>query len=584
VSPGSRSLFTLSVFNAGDTVEEFEAAIVGIESQWFNATPARLSLLPGATGTFQAHLTIPADAPLQAGTSTIGFQVRSVGNPSISRVEEAQLVVEGTHQTTMTVEPRTVRGGGKGAFTARLQNTGTLPAAYTFRGDDPEQAVSFTFEPPSVTVAPHGQAVTRVKMTAKRPWSGSDMQRIVTVNGDGPKPVTAQATFIQRPRIGRGAGRFLATGAGIAALAIALAIPAVRNGVRDLFRDEPSIEEEGIDQGVGGSAAAVDVAEALVILQFAPTGPLDASGCTTLAWSVQGADSVTLATPRDGTVSGDAEGQRQVCGNAGDIATLTAVGGGGSDSRTYQFSPDLAITGDVEISLNGANPVFSMATNQVADVELKFAGQTVSSNGALAHALELEGLPAGTGGTWSVTATAGNQAPITVTGDYVVPFLFATVALEGDIEFESNQPPPTTSGDIAPATIAIDPGFVLNPLIFEFASWNYAYTTAPKAGYLGPNTCPNFATGDPAPEVVVPVEDPSQPLQIGFGGGVCLGILIAGDPGPLPDSLDDALETISLEPTQEQGTFDVEIETGTGELRFRVTITRMMSDTAPPGL
>lgn len=226
VVPGRAIEFVINVFNSGPTVAEFAATLVGMEPTWLTVAPAQLSLLPNSSGSFRARLTVPADAALPAGSQVIGIRVMSLTAPSVSWVEEVRLTVASVQQSTLDLHPRLVRAGGKARFAARLRNQGNVDANYVMHGDDPEAIVAFTFRPPSVTIAPFQEAAVQVEAEAKRPWTGSEVQRALTVVATGTGELRGNVTWVQRPRIATGLVRVLGTVGAVAAVALVIALAA----------------------------------------------------------------------------------------------------------------------------------------------------------------------------------------------------------------------------------------------------------------------------------------------------------------------------------------------------------------------
>ena len=213
VSPGGGDVtVAVYVLNASTIVDEYVITAIGTGG-WMDSTEARVRLFPDKEADEQLQLGIPAGRFVTAGTRQIGIQVKSVSNPSIAHTTRLQVSVAGVsgaasgiggvaEGNSLTLEPQVVRAGRSARLLATASNSANFPLNLSITGEDPEHAVAFMLNPPTLTVPPGGQAAASVRVSAARPFSGTELHRqiMLRANGDGSQ-LSAAGTFIQMPWI-----------------------------------------------------------------------------------------------------------------------------------------------------------------------------------------------------------------------------------------------------------------------------------------------------------------------------------------------------------------------------------------------
>jgi hypothetical protein len=203
ITPGADPVsLSIRVFNGTRIVDEFHVSAVGI-GQWLDAAPARVRLFPDAEGSAELKLSIPQARFVPAGIREVGVQVTSVSDPAVTAIERVQVsVAEVVKGESLTLQPQIVHGTESGEMVAVVRNGANTPMRLTLRGEDPEGAVAFRFQPAILDVPPGGQAWARVLIAARPPRAGVELNRQLTVSADGGHgPLSATATFVQEPKV-----------------------------------------------------------------------------------------------------------------------------------------------------------------------------------------------------------------------------------------------------------------------------------------------------------------------------------------------------------------------------------------------
>jgi hypothetical protein len=219
--PGERADVEVTVQNAGSAVEHFAPSIVGLPDEVCRFEPSVVKLRPGESGTIRAHVALPDRSSLVDGVYTLGVLVRSPYQGSITRCEELRVDVLPVPGLSMTAHPEVAVGGGRAAYALSVTNEGNTALAVSLHASEPEAAVGFAFRPRSIEVPAGATASATVAVDARRPWTGQEHRRPITLRAVGGPDLEAQqvVTFIQRPRVRGGLMRLVGMATGVSVLA-----------------------------------------------------------------------------------------------------------------------------------------------------------------------------------------------------------------------------------------------------------------------------------------------------------------------------------------------------------------------------
>ena len=239
----------MTVTNNTEVIGGYHLRLLGADPGWVRLDAENLSLFPGDRETVVATVTIPPG--IGAGGRRLAVQVRELTPPRSISVTEIELAVPAEEALAMRLEPLTVVAGKHAMFGVVVTNNGNTTVAVSPTGTDEEGKIDFRFAPEVVSLAPGEQAIADLRMTAHRRWFGTPVIRPFALGshaagragrcarrprrrgaGDPASAGTttgdplAQGTFVQKPRLGRGAlallGLLLAVSVFAAVITIAL--------------------------------------------------------------------------------------------------------------------------------------------------------------------------------------------------------------------------------------------------------------------------------------------------------------------------------------------------------------------------
>src|SRR6478752_389407 len=203
LSAGSTGLIDVDVFNTGDTIDGVTGRILGLDAGSVSSVPPQLALFPDTSGRLQLEVTLPPEFP--AGPHTVTVEVVSSVDPSNSAAADLEIVVAPATQANLMLLPASLTGKRKGRFTLMCENTGNTPVSLTFTATDPERALRYEFQRPTLDVAPGESETGGLLVQGRRPMFGGEATRPITVLGENVDvQLEAHATFTQRPEFSRG--------------------------------------------------------------------------------------------------------------------------------------------------------------------------------------------------------------------------------------------------------------------------------------------------------------------------------------------------------------------------------------------
>ena len=223
LGPGDDVAVTVAVTNTGDIVEHYTVDVLGLPpGQRAEIEPSVAKLRPGESGQLTVRLGLSAQAPPAAATLVLGVRVRSIYRPDVSRAEELRLKVLPVPGLFAHADPEVV-SGSRGTYQIALRNDGNTGLDVALTGSDPEKQVALTFTPPRVFLEPGGAVTADLVAAAKRPVSGPETRRQITVLATaGAKQVTVGLTLVQRPRIPAAVSRLGTSAGGLLVVVAAL--------------------------------------------------------------------------------------------------------------------------------------------------------------------------------------------------------------------------------------------------------------------------------------------------------------------------------------------------------------------------
>ncbi|MFT4658255.1 MAG: hypothetical protein ACJAXA_000766 [Candidatus Aldehydirespiratoraceae bacterium] len=251
IGRGETGFISVAVSNTSDVIDAYEVQVFGLDPEWLEISPQRLSLFPGDTENVDIRVTLPEEYP--SSRRTLAVNVVSQDDPGSFTLSEVELSIRPMTVTTVALDPVMVTGGKGATFGIVVSNLGNAVVHATAFAIDPEDLSEFTFEPTSVFVAPGRDQVIQATARGGRAWFGQAKARTFTMGVDAEQRVETIATFIQRPRI----GRWLISLLGL--LTAAAVFAAVLSRTFDNIIDEAKVDDALIDDALndGGAGGAI---------------------------------------------------------------------------------------------------------------------------------------------------------------------------------------------------------------------------------------------------------------------------------------------------------------------------------------
>lgn len=244
VLPGGRATVEVRVRNTGTVVDQFTIDVVGEAAAWSASEPPSLSLFPGAEGSATVTFRPPRAADVRTGALSFGVRVASREDPTGSTVEEGTLQIGGFADSFGELIPRTARGRRAARFELALDNRGNTRFNSAFSAVDPDELLTFEFDPPGLPVEPGTAAFAKLKAKPRKRFLRGQPKTLpfqVFATHDEADGVTIDGTMVQEPLIPRWLPRALL---GLLAILLLLVIlwfallkPTVESAAKDAVEE-----------------------------------------------------------------------------------------------------------------------------------------------------------------------------------------------------------------------------------------------------------------------------------------------------------------------------------------------------------
>jgi hypothetical protein len=259
VEPGAEATAFVTIRNTGAVVDHFHVQVLGDAARWATVTPETLPLFPDAEGQVSISFRPARSSAARAGTTPFGVKVTSEVDPSDTGVEEGTLEIGVFAELTGELVPLISRGSRIGRHQLACDNRGNAPLTLAFGGVDPEEALRFQFNPPSVVAAPGTATIVAVRVRPRKRFltGGPKTHRFQTIiqPREAP-PVSVDGSMVQTPILPTWLPKVLAA---LIALAVVLVVlwltvldPAIKSTATTAANN--ALSAAGISPGGGGKS------------------------------------------------------------------------------------------------------------------------------------------------------------------------------------------------------------------------------------------------------------------------------------------------------------------------------------------
>lgn len=258
--------FTVTVTNTADVISGYTIRVLGLDPSWVETDQSQLSLFPATTGVVTVVVKPPQMLP--AGEQRFAIQVREVTPPHETAILDVDLEVPAAPTVRLRTDPVSVTAGRTGSFGVLVENHGNTRVLGKLIGRDEEEKVRYRFVPPVVDLPPGEHAAVELRVRGRRRFAGQPVVRTFTVSLDDGRDLApemrprANASFMQRPLLSRGALSLLGLLASVTVFALVITY-ALSNVVgrsaadRDLALQVAQAQQAGTNGGNASAAGTV---------------------------------------------------------------------------------------------------------------------------------------------------------------------------------------------------------------------------------------------------------------------------------------------------------------------------------------
>jgi hypothetical protein len=202
VKPGEEASCEVHVRNKSNVVDQYEIQVVGEPSRWAIVEPTTVSLFPDAEGVAKVRFRPARSSGVASGSKPFSIAVQSKASPNIAAYQDGSIDVALYQEASLSIVPRTSRGGESVSHRVTVENHGNAPLRATLEASDVDELLNFQFEPLAIAVAAGQSAFAQLTVTPRSRFYDAPPQPHpfkVELRADGLAPVAADATMLQEP-------------------------------------------------------------------------------------------------------------------------------------------------------------------------------------------------------------------------------------------------------------------------------------------------------------------------------------------------------------------------------------------------
>ena len=199
VTPGAGATCDVRVRNKSNVVDQYDIRVSGEPAGWTIVEPSMLSLFPDAEGSAKIRFRPGRSPDLGAGRKPFAITVQSRASAGISARQDGAVEVAPFQDTSLSIVPRTSRGGETATHRVTVENRGNVPLRANLDATDADELLGFRFENQTLVVAPGQSAYTQLVVQPRSTFSqGPPQPHPFKVQlGVGPAPIVAEAAMLQ---------------------------------------------------------------------------------------------------------------------------------------------------------------------------------------------------------------------------------------------------------------------------------------------------------------------------------------------------------------------------------------------------
>ena len=159
VEPGATAPLTLEVENRGESTENIEIGIEGVDGEWIAIPVPSVELKPGERQSLKVFFKPPRQSESTAGNFPFVAKVRSLATGD-QRIAQGILTIKPFNSITLELSPKkgfVTATKTQNIFAATVMNMGNSEHTVQLMADDPENSCTYEFDDEQITVGPGQQ-------------------------------------------------------------------------------------------------------------------------------------------------------------------------------------------------------------------------------------------------------------------------------------------------------------------------------------------------------------------------------------------------------------------------------------------
>lgn len=164
VRPGENTEVKVALHNLGQSIDQLNVSIEGLDNSWYNLPVSSVALFPNDKDELKIVLSTPKEPKIKAGSYPFRIKVSSQANPDETTVVDATVTVQAIPDLEMSLTPQTITGR-RGVYKIDVNNVWDNEVQLKFQISDITSALRETVQPEIIKVPAKSHAQAKIEVS-----------------------------------------------------------------------------------------------------------------------------------------------------------------------------------------------------------------------------------------------------------------------------------------------------------------------------------------------------------------------------------------------------------------------------------
>jgi uncharacterized membrane protein len=164
VRPGETVEARAALHNLGQSIDQLNVSIEGLDNSWYNLPVSSVALFPNDKDELKIVLSAPKDSKIKAGSYPFRIKVSSQANPDETSIVDAAITVQTIPELEMSLTPPSITGR-RGLYKIDINNVWDNDIQLKFHFSDTSSALKEIVQPDIIQIPAKSRAQAKVEVS-----------------------------------------------------------------------------------------------------------------------------------------------------------------------------------------------------------------------------------------------------------------------------------------------------------------------------------------------------------------------------------------------------------------------------------